>query len=208
MGFWDSMMDEAGSKTGKAIGNAIFGKKGADQTINLQGGFDGGSNRGTDISNQLELQKQNIEMQAEIRENERNQKILDDIMLLEFDAENVANNVKILTKLSSMIDIWIKDEDMISFYEVAITKFDMGLLVSQTIDPQNPFVALMAKKKDEWNSYIAKQEELEKQRLLQIEQERLEREKQKPARNKKRVKKILLTIIFVIVLFILILALL
>lgn len=207
MGFWDSMMDEAGSKTGKAIGNAIFGKKGADQTINLQGDFDGSSNRRTDISDQLELQKQNIEMQAEIRENERNQKILDDIMLLEFDAENVANNVKILTKLSSMIDIWIKDEDMISFYEVAITKFDMGLLVSQTIDPQNPFVALMAKKKDEWNSYIAKQEELEKQRLLQIEQERLEREKQKPARNKKRVK-IILTIIIVIVLFNLILALL
>lgn len=207
MGFWDSMMDEAGSKTGKAIGNAIFGKKGADQTINLQGDFNGGSNRETDISDQLKLQKQNIEMQAEIRENERNQKILDDIMLLEFDAENVANNVKILTKLSSMIDIWIKDEDMISFYEVAITKFDMGLLVSQTIDPQNPFVALMAKKKDEWNSYIAKQEELEKQRLLQIEQERLEREKQKPARNKKRVK-IILTIIIVIVLFNLILALL
>lgn len=207
MGFWDSMMDEAGSKTGKAIGNAIFGKKGADQTINLQGDFDGSSNRRTDISDQLELQKQNIEMQAEIRENERNQKILDDIMLLEFDAENVANNVKILTKLSSMIDIWIKYEDMISFYEVAITKFDMGLLVSQTIDPQNPFVALMAKKRDEWNSYIAKQEELEKQRLLQIEQERLEREKQKPARNKKRVK-IILTIIIVIVLFNLILALL
>lgn len=207
MGFWDSMMDEAGSKTGKAIGNAIFGKKGADQTINLQGDFDGSSSRRTDISDQLELQKQNIEMQAEIRENERNQKILDDIMLLEFDAENVANNVKILTKLSSMIDIWIKDEDMISFYEVAITKFDMGLLVSQTIDPQNPFVALMAKKRDEWNSYIAKQEELEKQRLLQIEQERLEREKQKPARNKKRVK-IILTIIIVIVLFNLILALL
>ncbi len=200
-------MDEAGSKTGKAIGNAIFGKKGADQTINLQGDFDGSSSRRTDISDQLELQKQNIEMQAEIRENERNQKILDDIMLLEFDAENVANNVKILTKLSSMIDIWIKDEDMISFYEVAITKFDMGLLVSQTIDPQNPFVALMAKKRDEWNSYIAKQEELEKQRLLQIEQERLEREKQKPARNKKRVK-IILTIIIVIVLFNLILALL
>lgn len=207
MGFWDSMMDEAGSKTGKAIGNAIFGKMGADQTINLQGDFNGGSDRETDISDQLKLQKQNIEMQAEIRENERNQKILDDIMLLEFDAENVANNVKILTKLSSMIDIWIKDEDMISFYEVAITKFDMGLLVSQTIDPQNPFVALMAKKKDEWNSYIAKQEELEKQRLLQIEQERLEREKQKPARNKKRVK-IILTIIIVIVLFNLILALL
>ena len=44
MGFWGNLADEAGKKTGKAIGNKVFGKYGADQVIEVRGGVnnDGG----------------------------------------------------------------------------------------------------------------------------------------------------------------------
>ena len=199
MGFWGNLADEAGKKTGKAITNTLFGNAAADQTIDIKGGLNnpnsssgGGSD---DITTQLKLQKQNIELEAEIREKEKNQKILDDILLLEFEAENIATNIKILTKLSSMIDIWIKDENMAPFYDVAITKFDTGLLISQAIDSNNPFVAIMTKKKEEWNAYITEQAELEQQRLIQIEQEaqqRQELKKKEAEKNALRTKKFLI----------------
>ena len=199
MGFWGNLADEAGKKTGKAITNTLFGNAAADQTIDIKGGLNnpnsssgGGSD---DITTQLKLQKQNIELEAEIREKEKNQKILDDILLLEFEAENIATNIKILTKLSSMIDIWIKDENMAPFYDVAITKFDTGLLISQAIDSNNPLVAIMTKKKEEWNAYITEQAELEQQRLIQIEQEaqqRQELKKKEAEKNALRTKKFLI----------------
>ena len=58
-----------------------------------------------------------------------------------------------------MIDVWMKDEDMQSFYEVARSKFDTGLMISQAIDANNSMVIVMSKKQDEWNMYLAKQKE-------------------------------------------------
>ena len=37
MGFWGNLANEAGKKTGKAIGNAVFGKHAADQVIDVNG---------------------------------------------------------------------------------------------------------------------------------------------------------------------------
>ena len=198
MGFFDSLAHEAGKKTGKAIGNKLFGSAAADETINISGGLNNGGSSGDgggNITAQLELQAQNIQMEAKIREKEKSQKMLDDLLLLEFDTEDLAQNVKILTKLSSMIDVWIKDRDMKSFCDVAMTKFDTGLLISQTIDSNNSFVLIMAKKKADWSAYVEEQAEMERQKRIQAEQmraQRVELEKQEREKSASMAIKILI----------------
>lgn len=52
MGFWGNLADEAGKKTGKAIGNALFGKNAADQVIDVRGGISNdGSSGGSSQAN-------------------------------------------------------------------------------------------------------------------------------------------------------------
>lgn len=179
MGFWGKLADAAGEKTGKAIGNKLFGEYAEDTRIGVRG-IDTRNNRGgdDDISTKLQLQKQTIELEADIREKERSQKMLDDLLLLEFDGEQIATNIKILTKLSSMIDVWIKDKRMTSIYDVAMSKFDTGLLISQTIDAENSMVLIMAKKKEEWNDYLERQKEIDMiEESKKAEQEKIEKKK-------------------------------
>lgn len=170
---------EKGDAVGKAIGNKLFGEYAEDTRIGVRG-IDTRNNRGgdDDISTKLQLQKQTIELEADIREKERSQKMLDDLLLLEFDGEQIATNIKILTKLSSMIDVWIKDKRMTSIYDVAMSKFDTGLLISQTIDAENSMVLIMAKKKEEWNDYLERQKEIDMiEESKKAEQERIEKKK-------------------------------
>lgn len=181
MGFFNSLAHEAGKKTGKAIGNALFGSYADDQRISIRGGVDN-----SDTSTQLELHKQTLELEAELKEKERNQKMLDELLLLEFDGECISNNIKILTRLSSMIDVWMKDEDMQSFYEVARSKFDTGLMISQAIDANNSMVIIMSKKQDEWNMYLAKQKE-EQELAEQKRQEQIANLKLKAKQSGKKV---------------------
>ncbi len=179
MGFWGKLADAAGEKTGKAIGNKLFGEYAEDTRIGVRG-IDTRNNRGgdDDISTKLQLQKQTIELEADIREKERSQKMLDDLLLLEFDGEQIATNIKILTKLSSMIDVWIKDKRMTSIYDVAMSKFDTGLLISQTIDADNSMVLIMAKKKEEWNDYLERQKEIDMiEESKKAEQEKIDKKK-------------------------------
>lgn len=170
---------EKGDAVGKAIGNKLFGEYAEDTRIGVRG-IDTRNNRGgdDDISTKLQLQKQTIELEADIREKERSQKMLDDLLLLEFDGEQIATNIKILTKLSSMIDVWIKDKRMTSIYDVAMSKFDTGLLISQTIDAENSMVLIMAKKKEEWNDYLERQKEIDMiEESKKAEQEKIEKKK-------------------------------
>ena len=157
----------------------MFGEYAEDTRIGVRG-IDTRNNRGgdDDISTKLQLQKQTIELEADIREKERSQKMLDDLLLLEFDGEQIATNIKILTKLSSMIDAWIKDKRMTSIYDVAMSKFDTGLLISQTIDAENSMVLIMAKKKEEWNDYLERQKEIDMiEESKKAEQEKIEKKK-------------------------------
>ncbi len=170
---------EKGDAVRKAIGNKLFGEYAEDTRIGVRG-IDTRNNRGgdDDISTKLQLQKQTIELEADIREKERSQKMLDDLLLLEFDGEQIATNIKILTKLSSMIDVWIKDKRMTSIYDVAMSKFDTGLLISQTIDAENSMVLIMAKKKEEWNDYLERQKEIDMiEESKKAEQEKIEKKK-------------------------------
>ena len=157
----------------------MFGEYAEDTRIGVRG-IDTRNNRGgdDDISTKLQLQKQTIELEADIREKERSQKMLDDLLLLEFDGEQIATNIKILTKLSSMIDVWIKDKRMTSIYDVAMSKFDTGLLISQTIDADNSMVLIMAKKKEEWNDYLERQKEIDMiEESKKAEQEKIDKKK-------------------------------
>ena len=126
----------------------MFGEYAEDTRIGVRG-IDTRNNRGgdDDISTKLQLQKQTIELEADIREKERSQKMLDDLLLLEFDGEQIATNIKILTKLSSMIDVWIKDKRMTSIYDVAMSKFDTGLLIFKQSMPKTLWCLLWPRRK-------------------------------------------------------------
>lgn len=64
MGFWGNLADEAGKKTGKAIGNALFGKNAADQVIDVRGGI---SNNGSSGGSSQASLAQEIEAEGKAK---------------------------------------------------------------------------------------------------------------------------------------------
>lgn len=163
MGFWSNLADEAGKKTGKAIGNSIFGDAAADQTINIKGGVNGGGEGGEapTRSRGMLSQRMDAETQMEMATRKNNMNRENELLKLEFDDSDVQNNYKILFKLMSMTDAWVKNSwdensETHNLYELARSKYDAGVLMCQMMDPTNPNIVLFLNKQKEWDETIKK----------------------------------------------------
>ncbi len=151
MGFWNSLMSEAGAKTGKAIGNKLFGRYGADEVVNF--------NHGQTLQEQQQQSLLSQLLDSEDRkdkmiEKERTHKKEDIILEMNFDSSNPQYNYQLLFQLIAMIDTWIKDEDNTKLYSLARSKFDAGLLMCQIIDADNPNIGLLSQKQQMWDNYL------------------------------------------------------
>lgn len=154
MGFWGNLADEAGKKTGKAIGNKVFGKYGADQVIEVRGGVnnDGGKQ-------QVVVEKKDVMSEAyaiqQVEEHRNKLTRKNEIIDLEFSDSDIQHNYKLLFKLIPMIESWYKQQET-DMYELARSKYESGLLMCQMMDPTNPNIALLQGKLKEWNDMETK----------------------------------------------------
>jgi len=137
MGFLEKAANEFGKKTGKALGNKLYGANADDRRV--------GINRGSS----LEAQQAEAAVKMRQMEYEKNQKMLDEVLNVEFDPTNKDGIIRGLTTLSSYIDLWIKSGDCKEHLDAALSKYDSGLALLSTIDPSNPMNAYFLQKKTE-----------------------------------------------------------
>jgi hypothetical protein len=159
MSFLNKMMDEAGKKTGKAIGNKLFGKYAADRVVEFN------YNKNTNATNAAAADSSSAQELAEFQNNMQRKNELIDLV---FDESNVQNNYKILFKLITIIDSEIKTgvSDNSEMYSLARSKFDAGILMCQMVDPTNPNIALFQSKQKEWDNHFTKQNKSTKQTVI------------------------------------------
>ena len=158
MGFWGNLANEAGKKTGKAIGNAVFGKHAADQVIDVNGGISNGAGGQQDAIKEA-YAAQEIEERRELlsRENE--------IMNLEFSDSDIQYNYRLLFKLIPMIESYYKQNEK-RMYEGTRSKYESGLLMCQMLDPSNTNLILLQNKLKEWDEIKKEDEKKDKRKLL------------------------------------------
>lgn len=171
MGFFENMFDEAGTKAGKAIGNKLFGKLGADETINVNTNVDhtSGPNRSNGgltglATTMLENSKTSDELQ--LKQYEDKEAIKKELRDTEFDNINAQNNYAILLKLIPIIESEIKhcylhegevvDEE--GLYELARSKYSTWLTMLEIQDATNPKIVLFRNKEKEWDNYWQSQQ--------------------------------------------------
>jgi multidrug efflux pump subunit AcrB len=152
MGFWKNMTNEFGKKTGKAIGNKLYGAHADDKRV----GINRGRSDDSGLKVQVELKKAEIEnsqfkanLERETIEFEKNQKLLDNVLNIEFDPTNKDSIIRSLTTLSTYIDLWVKGGEYDTHLDAALSKYDSGLALLNAIDPSNPMNIYFLQKKRE-----------------------------------------------------------
>lgn len=155
MGFGDNFGNEFGKKTGKALGNMLYGKNADDRrtasridknlNVKWNNGSTGGNVQDTTDYEAIERAKRKT------LEKEQEAKFLENIISIEYDANNKDAIVKTLTSLSAYVDLWLKDSSKNA--KVAKSKFDTGLAMLSAVDAGNPMIAYFTNKKLEWVNY-------------------------------------------------------
>lgn len=142
MGFLNNMADEFGKKTGKAIGNKLYGSNADDIRIGGSIGSSGGANSEAKaiVAELKAKQKYEREQKKELEE----QTILE----IEFDTNDIESIKKSLFTLSAKIEAWISKEDS-DLYNAGLAKYKNGLEILQFTDPSNPSVLLFQNKLEE-----------------------------------------------------------
>lgn len=166
MGFWGSLADAAGEKTGKAIGNAVFGKKAADQVIDVRGSVnnDGGKQQVV-VEKKDAVQEAYATQQVEEHRNKLTRK--DEIIDLEFSDSDIQQNYRQLFKLIPMVESYYKQQES-DIYELARSKYESGLLMCQMMDSTNPNIALLQGKLKEWDEMEKKSKKAQKKAIVTL----------------------------------------
>lgn len=166
MGFWGSLADAAGEKTGKAIGNAVFGKKAADQVIDVRGSVnnDGGKQQVV-VEKKDAVQEAYATQQVEEHRNKLTRK--DEIIDLEFSDSDIQHNYRQLFKLIPIVESYYKQQES-DIYELARSKYESGLLMCQMMDSTNPNIALLQGKLKEWDEMEKKSKKAQKKAIVTL----------------------------------------
>lgn len=167
---------EFGKKAGKALGNAVFGTYAEDKRIGVR--YEQGSakkpRKGRSASKQVEDEQRGslltisadaIRAQAEERRKDRaieiaaeerraNKRIKDesDVLSLVFDPEDPKQIVRLLSKLSSVVELTLKneDDDDDGLGAAAESQFATGLAMLKSIKPNHAMIAHFEGKKVQW----------------------------------------------------------
>ena len=175
MGFFKTFKNEFGKKTGKALGNKLYGAYADDKRVGVNRGKLKGESDGVKITSEIrqaemalekertkynkkqaEYERKQAEYEREQTEYERgqveyekNQKLLSDVLNIDLDPTQKNSLIKSLTALSVYVDLWEKESNPDEHLIAAKTKFDTGVAMLQAIDPQNPMVFHFLQKKTE-----------------------------------------------------------
>ena len=133
MGFFKSLLDEAGKKTGSAIGNKLFPKS----TDYVRIG-DLGKSQEERLAADREAQTERLEM-------EQQTVLMQELLRLHFDSTDLEHNISVLTQISSIIDSLpvrlYRTETEQKIYKMAKSKMESGIAICKRIDPNNSVVS-------------------------------------------------------------------
>ena len=166
MGFLSNVADEAGKKTGKAIGNKLFGRYADDVRIGYGEIDDGNASAKAEVKiAKIEAKERKKELKLKekfkVKDNLRQQ--IAEIQSITFDTQSVKANINVLMQLSSIIEStdeddidssWDEDENTLQkkLLDSAESKLKMGINLCKAIDPTDPTIAMfenVIKKKQE-----------------------------------------------------------
>lgn len=159
MGFLGNLGDELGKKTGKAIGNKVFGSYADDVRVGY-GDREGGGDKPKgkiatmlDNSHEEQMQYRQMEQEIKLKELDQDQQLFDEINRIEFDTANIQNNVNIMSKLVSIMESsYTSEMDIESqrgkLYDIASSKLDVGIAILRSIDPNNSMATFFEQKKN------------------------------------------------------------
>lgn len=143
MGFLKNMLDEAGKKAGRAIGNSLWGNK--TDYIRL-GDLDGNS-----VENARETARIQAIADEERIENELVADQMRHVMELNFSSTNIDHNINVLAELDSILESlpslsWNRSDAEKKLHKAAKAKLMMGIEICLSKDPGNRIVRRIAEK--------------------------------------------------------------
>ncbi len=147
--FWDNATKEFGKKTGKAIGNKLYGKHADD--IRKRVAVSVNNNSATIDYDAIERAKQ-ATLECEYHLN-----LLNTILNIDFKAKDVEGIIKNLTFLTSSIDLWLKQSDKKKSMQAARSQFNTGLAMLRAVNAQHPMLPYFISKEQEWQAFASKQ---------------------------------------------------
>jgi len=173
MGFFKSLTTEFGKKTGKALGNKLYGSYADDRRVGVNRGKLKGQSDGLRITSSHNQQiaaaaiptDQPVVIPTEtatkvsdtltptqVSENksEKKQELFDTLLNVDLEPNNKDQLIKSLTQLLVYLEIKAKNNSDEDHFLVAKSKFDAGLAMLQIIDPNNPMINYFLQKKTEW----------------------------------------------------------
>lgn len=169
MSFIKAFKTEFGKKTGKALGNRMYGAYADDKRVGVNRGKLKGESDGLKITSeirqseiklekertklereQIDYERKQAELEREQIEYEREQKQLADVLSIELNPCNKNNLIEALTKLSVFVDVGAKENSTDECFVAAKSKFNTGVAMLQAVDPSNPMVYYFIQKKTEW----------------------------------------------------------
>jgi hypothetical protein len=159
MGFYKTAANEFGKKTGKALGNKMYGAYADDKRVGVNRGKLKGESDGVKIVTWDSQQKSFItetDPFAETRYNKR-QEQFENILNIELNPGNKNSLIKALTELSVYVELWAKESKPDKHLSAAKSKFDSGVIMLQAIDPNNPMVYYFLQKQMETKTEARKQ---------------------------------------------------
>ena len=139
MGFFGNMINEAGKKAGRAIGNSLWGNKTDYVRI---GDLEGNS-------------RKDALMQADLEEKRMEQQLLADqmrhVMELNFSSTDLDHNINVLAELDSILESlpslsWNRSDDEKKLHKAAKAKLMLGIEICLEKDPGNRIVRRIAEK--------------------------------------------------------------
>ena len=153
MGFFKAFKNEFGKKTGKALGNKMYGAYADDKRVGVNRGKLKGESDGVKIVTS-ESQNRTVrtarESASDKAEREKNQKQLAAVLNIELNPTNKNALIKSLTTLSTYVDVGAKENSTDEHFIAAKSKFDTGVAMLKAIDPNNPMSHYFLQKKTEW----------------------------------------------------------
>lgn len=145
------MMEEFGTKTGKALGNKLYGRNADDYRIGFGVQEDNHSKSKRFDDDDDDIENELMTKQIE-RDNERDDQLLNELLSVEFDYNNKDAIIRTISKIASLVDLWLMNGDSDKKLAAAKSKFDTGLAMLTAIDPSNPMIPYFNNKKVEWTS--------------------------------------------------------
>ena len=157
MGFFKTAVNEFGKKTGKALGNKLYGAYADDKRVGVNRGKLKKESDGVKIVTS-ESQNRTVraarESASDKIERGKNQKQLATVLNIELDPTNKNALIKSLTTLLVYADLWAKESSPDEHLIAAKSKFDAGVALLKTIAPNHSMT----------NYFFQKQTELKKKK--------------------------------------------